>query len=66
MKRIISIFIIVMILGVMFAGCDKKEVAVESNGFDTGGTIYETVIPEKIIYEDVITENIIYWDDVVG
>ena len=63
MKKIISIFVIVMILGVMFTGCDTKEVAVEDDGFVKEIEVNEIVVKEIIITEHIITENIISWDD---
>jgi hypothetical protein len=59
MNKIISIFIIITILGIMFMGCGTKEAAVENNGSDLN-TSSQTVITENVIYEDVIVENIIY------
>lgn len=59
MKKIISIFTIVIILGIMFAGCDTKEVAVENDEFYQENVIVEDVITENIIVEDIIVEDII-------
>lgn len=60
MKKIVIVFIIIMLIGIMFTGCDNKEVAVESEAFHTNGRI----IYEDVITENVITENVISWDDV--
>lgn len=73
MKKIFSIFIIVMILGVMFVGCGQERVADVNDGFNNEivvkpitvkPIITETIITEDIITEDIITENVITWDDV--
>lgn len=59
MKKIFSIFIIVMVLGIMFTGCGTKEAAVENDGSGKN-TVDQEILTENVIYEDVITEDIIY------
>jgi hypothetical protein len=59
MKKIISIFIIVTLVGTMFMGCDAKEEAGKETDRIAGGTITENILHENIIYENVITEDII-------
>lgn len=62
MKKILSIFIVVMILAVMFTGCDAKKVAVEDNGFvkeiSTESILVEDIIVEDIIVEDIVEETV--------
>ena len=58
MRKIISIFIIIMIIGTMFAGCDTKEaVTEEAEGF-VNEIITENVIVEETIVEDIIVEDV--------
>lgn len=59
MKKLISIFIIVMIIGTMFAGCDSNEAVAEDNTGFIKPIIIEEIIVEDIIVEDIITENVI-------
>ena len=54
MKKMFIVFIIVMIIGTMFTGCDKNEAVAENKGQHV-----EEVIFEDIIYEDILTETII-------
>lgn len=56
MKRFISIFIIMILVGTMFVGCDKKEESVVEH---VETVIYENVIEENIIFEEIITEETI-------
>lgn len=69
MKKIFSMFVIIMIVGTMFAGCDNKEVVAEkTDGFikeiEVNGIVVEEIIVEDIIVEDIIVEDVITWDDV--
>ena len=56
MEKIIAIIIAVMVLGIVFTGCETKEVAVENDG-----VFEESVLTEDIITENIITEHVIYW-----
>lgn len=68
MKKFLAFFIIVMIVGTMFAGCNTKEVVVEEsnrfmgeskiNKIETEEIIVEEIITEEIITEEIITEDI--------
>lgn len=58
MEKIIAIIIAVMVLGIVFTGCESKEVAVDNYGFvDEINT--EEIITEEIIVEDIIVETIL-------
>ena len=59
MKKIMSIYIIIAIIGIMFVGCGAKEEAVEKDDGFVKGIIVEDIIVEDIIVEDIITETII-------
>lgn len=59
MKKFVSIFIIIMLVGTMFVGCGAKEEAVEKDDGFVKGIIVEDIIVEDIIVEDIITETII-------
>jgi hypothetical protein len=59
MKKIFSIFIIILLVGTMFAGCDaKEEVGKETDG-NFSGTLTENILTEDILYENIITEDVI-------
>ena len=57
MEKIIAIIIAVMVLGIVFTGCETKEVAVENDGF-VNEILTEEIITEEIIVEDIIVETI--------
>lgn len=62
MKRFISIFIIMILVGTMFVGCDKKE---ESDVEHVETVIHENVLVEEIIVEEIITEEIIVEETII-
>lgn len=64
MKKFISIFCIVMLIGAMFVGCGSAEEVAETNGI-IKPIIVEDIIVEDIIVEDIIVEDIIVEDIIV-
>lgn len=62
MKGFMIFFIIAIIFGLLFAGCDNKSVVVKDDGFNRE-IITEEIITEEIIVEDIITETIISSDN---
>jgi hypothetical protein len=62
MKKIINIFIVIMIVGTLFAGCGaKEEVKKETDGL-IKPIVVKPIIVEDIIVEDIIVEDIIVED----
>lgn len=63
MKKFISIFVIIMIIGTMFAGCDMKEAAAEEPTVFVERILVEDILVEEVIVEEITTEIVVTWDD---